>query len=396
MVGIKGHKILGYIKRHFIAKFDRGRKKRLTNVFEYRDVVYTIDSNNKHKFDIYVPAAAGDKVFPIMLYVHGGKYITGDKLERTKICKKLASLGIVVFNINYSLVPKFNLAKIETDLVLAMEEAMNIAVLHNGDYNQVYLAGDEVGAGLVMRVVSNIMHGVYAEYLADYIVGTLAIAGRYDLSRMKYRVKSTESKIVDCLIDELHNPEDYDADKYIDAYYPETIVVCGKQDEYLDETEAFVELLNKNGVRHTFINSDIKWAHTQKALVDKKDTTIFNDMASAIKKMNKEVHSWINANLEEETKEASNVEKQLKSKDSNVDFDVEKPKTTKKAKTTKTSSTTKSLALKNHLLRKPQLKRLLRCQTRNLQIKNLLQRKQLNLLVLLKRLVQKRQLLKNN
>ncbi|MBQ9791636.1 MAG: alpha/beta hydrolase [Clostridia bacterium] len=357
MVGIKGHKILGYIKRHFIAKFDRGRKKRLTNVFEYRDVVYTIDSNNKHKFDIYVPAAAGDKVFPIMLYVHGGKYITGDKLERTKICKKLASLGIVVFNINYSLVPKFNLAKIETDLVLAMEEAMNIAVLHNGDYNQVYLAGDEVGAGLVMRVVSNIMHGVYAEYLADYIVGTLAIAGRYDLSRMKYRVKSTESKIVDCLIDELHNPEDYDADKYIDAYYPETIVVCGKQDEYLDETEAFVELLNKNGVRHTFINSDIKWAHTQKALVDKKDTTIFNDMASAIKKMNKEVHSWINANLEEETKEASNVENQLKSKDSNVDFDVEKPKTTKKAKTTKTSSTTKKSSAKKSATKKTTTKK---------------------------------------
>ena len=34
--------------------FGRDRKKKITNVFEYKDVVYTIDSNPKHKFDIYV------------------------------------------------------------------------------------------------------------------------------------------------------------------------------------------------------------------------------------------------------------------------------------------------------------------------------------------------------
>ena len=285
MAGIRAHKMWGYIKRHCIARFSRDRKKKITNVFEYKDVVYTIDSNHKHKFDIYVPATAGDKVFPIMLYFHGGRYMTGDKVERSAICKKLASLGMVVFNVNYSLVPKYNLSQIEADVVLAMEEAMNIAVLHNGDYNQVYLAGDEVGAGLITRVVSNIRHGVYADYLAGFILGTLNIAGRYDFSRMKYRVQSVESKIVDILIDELHNPEDYDAEAYLDEYYPETVVVCGKQDEYFEDSQNYVANLKKHNVSHTFINSKMSWGQTMKALLDKKDSTMFNELATAVKKM---------------------------------------------------------------------------------------------------------------
>lgn len=344
MIGIRGHKIVGYIKRHMVAKFSRERKKKLASVFEYKDVVYTIDSNNKHKFDIYVPASAGDKVFPIMLYVHGGKYITGDKLERSRICKKLASLGIVVFNLNYSLVPKYNLSQIEADIVLAMEEAMNIAVLHNGDYNQVFLAGDEVGAGLVTRVVSNIMHGVYAEYLADYIMGTVAIAGRYDLSRMKYRVKSTESKIVDCLIDELHNPDDYDADKYIvDEYYPQTVVVCGKQDAYLDESMAYVDLLEKHGISYTLVSQDMKHKHTQKALVDKKDSTMFNAMATAIKDMLE-----ISSNYVERVTEVEEVD--LDSEEDVVE--VEEPKKTAKKSTTKKSTTKKTTAKKSTTAKK--------------------------------------------
>ena len=364
MAGIKAHKMWGYIKRNCIARFSSDRKKKITNVFEYKEVVYTIDSNHKHKFDIYVPATAGDKVFPIMLYFHGGRYMTGDKVERSAICKKLASLGMVVFNVNYSLVPKYNLSQIEADVVLAMEEAMNIAVLHNGDYNQVYLAGDEVGAGLITRVVSNIRHGVYAEYLGGFILGTLNIAGRYDLSRMKYRVQSVESKIVDILIDELHNPEDYDAENYIDEYYPETVVVCGKQDEYFEDSQNYVASLKKHGVEHTFINSKMNWGQTLKALVDKNDSTMFNELATAVKKMLENGAKLIEDGVEvvdnsentmvEPVKEVKPVEEKTVETKKTTKSTTKKTTTAKKTtKTAEKKAATKSTAKKSTATKKP-------------------------------------------
>src|SRR5947209_4098064 len=42
---------------------------------------------------------------PVMVAIHGGGFVLGDKTEMTSLCRELASRGYVCFSINYRLVP---------------------------------------------------------------------------------------------------------------------------------------------------------------------------------------------------------------------------------------------------------------------------------------------------
>ena len=282
------HKFLSYMHRAMYRKFNKKAKKRLTSVFEYLDVPYSADANHKHKFDVYVPASTGERMHPMLVYLHGGNYLTGDKTYSMEMAKKLASMGMVVFSCNYSLAPDYTMSKIETDVVMAIEEAMNIAELYNADYNAVFVGGEGVGAGLASRTVANIIAGKYADYLADFIVGTIGIAGKYDLSLMKQKENSLESKIVDTLIED-DNIELYDSKKYITAKYPQTLVICGDKEVCEKESSDYVAVLKKKKVKHKYVTVEMNKEKTTVDTLCGKDTKACNTVTLAVKEFLKEI-----------------------------------------------------------------------------------------------------------
>lgn len=77
----------------------------------YRDLVYgtrldeTNPSNNQ-TFDMYLPKSIGslDPHTPVILYVHGGAWMSGDKDgDGNALCEALVDEGFVVFSMNYRL-----------------------------------------------------------------------------------------------------------------------------------------------------------------------------------------------------------------------------------------------------------------------------------------------------
>lgn len=54
--------------------------------------------------DVYLPKNEAKKLRPAVLYIHGGGWSGGDKLQSSDMPKALAAHGFVVFNINYRLV----------------------------------------------------------------------------------------------------------------------------------------------------------------------------------------------------------------------------------------------------------------------------------------------------
>jgi acetyl esterase len=73
------------------------------------DVPYAEDGQRGHLLDVYYPKGAKEKL-PVIMDIHGGGFLYGDKDINKLYGHHLAKRGFVVFNLNYRLA--FNDAKV--------------------------------------------------------------------------------------------------------------------------------------------------------------------------------------------------------------------------------------------------------------------------------------------
>ncbi|KAJ3071241.1 TLE member 5 [Podochytrium sp. JEL0797] len=92
----------------------------------------------------------GWKNRPILLYIHGGAWILGDKQQRTMpICYHFASVeNWIVLNMNYRLAPKHKLRDMMIDIKRAIRWARENARVHGGDPDFIAVAGGSAGGHL--------------------------------------------------------------------------------------------------------------------------------------------------------------------------------------------------------------------------------------------------------
>src|SRR5206468_9890794 len=86
------HNNVHFANKNFLVDIIYGRKKDWKGKME--DL----------KLDIYKPSNAdNEKKFPLIVYMHGGGFFTGDKSAEYDRCLMLADSGFVVASINYRL-----------------------------------------------------------------------------------------------------------------------------------------------------------------------------------------------------------------------------------------------------------------------------------------------------
>jgi len=61
------------------------------------------DTSSDRLLDIYRPVNSSRTLLPVVLFVHGGGFSSGDKQGAAATCKKIAGLGYAVLSINYRL-----------------------------------------------------------------------------------------------------------------------------------------------------------------------------------------------------------------------------------------------------------------------------------------------------
>ena len=70
------------------------------------DIVYDESDPATCVYDTYhIPREEGK--YPVMLYIHGGGFVAGDKKFRRGVSKWYAQTGLYVFNVNYGLCPAY-------------------------------------------------------------------------------------------------------------------------------------------------------------------------------------------------------------------------------------------------------------------------------------------------
>ena len=116
-------------------------------IVELNNIPYVDDGSIYHLLDVYFPAENNGKL-PVIIDIHGGGWMYGDKELNKLYCLALASKGYTVFNVSYPLAPDVTVDVQVQDVMKALQWIGE----HIGNYpcnaENVLLTGDSAGGML--------------------------------------------------------------------------------------------------------------------------------------------------------------------------------------------------------------------------------------------------------
>src|SRR5881398_2439545 len=111
-----------------------------------RDIPYADPAHERQVLDVYsLPDA---KNLPVVFWIHGGGWQTGDKSEVQEKPKAFVDRGFVFVSTNYRLLPKVEMQTIFRDVAKALGWVHKNIAAHGGDPDRIFVMGHSAGAQL--------------------------------------------------------------------------------------------------------------------------------------------------------------------------------------------------------------------------------------------------------
>lgn len=133
------------------SKGDRARDRRIpypTGVNQICNLSYG-PHGKSNLLDVYWPEAK--ECCPVIVSVHGGGYVYGDKEVYKRYCMDLARRGFTVINFNYRLAPRWKFPAPLEDLHNVMFWLHQKSRDYHADPSRIFLVGDSAGAQIVSQ-----------------------------------------------------------------------------------------------------------------------------------------------------------------------------------------------------------------------------------------------------
>ncbi|MBD3192980.1 MAG: alpha/beta hydrolase fold domain-containing protein [Candidatus Heimdallarchaeota archaeon] len=281
------------VRFNLLDYFKGIRKKQLEkSVKTINDIPYRTINNKTLKLNIYYPKQKGK--YPTILYVHGGGWIMGskDKLHAVRVLKKIASLGYVIFSINYRLaiaptfttltkIPHNNptiremVSDVRTGLIFARKNTGK----YFGDERNFFLFGRSAGAHLALLTAFSCekkffeMEGIKCSKEQMALTGVMAFYPMTDIKELYeyyekigapvlkqsiYRGTGTLEKNENLY--KIFSPINYVNKKNVDKI-PPVFLATGKMDRLVDayQSEELYEELQGKGIKSVFL--EFPWAN---------------------------------------------------------------------------------------------------------------------------------------
>lgn len=104
--------------------------------------------------DIFKPVVPENTELPVIVYIHGGGLVLGDRRMSRPYGRALASRGYLVFSIEYRLAPRANACEQLDDVCAGMDYIGRRLVDFNVDFTRVFLTAESAGAYLAIYVAA--------------------------------------------------------------------------------------------------------------------------------------------------------------------------------------------------------------------------------------------------
>jgi arylformamidase len=110
----------------------------------HRDVAYAEPKNERQTLDIYAPAEGKDH--PVVFWIHGGGWQTGDKTSVQAKPQAFVDRGFVFVSTNYRLLPKVEMETIFRDVAKSLGWVHKHIAEYGGDPKRIFVMGHSAGA----------------------------------------------------------------------------------------------------------------------------------------------------------------------------------------------------------------------------------------------------------
>jgi arylformamidase len=145
-----------------------------------RDIPYADPADPKQVLDVYAPSNA--KGLPVVFWIHGGGWETGDKSEVKAKPQAFMDKGFVFVSTNYRLLPGVDMATLIGDVAKSFGWVHNHIAEYGGDPNRVIVAGHSAGAQLAALICTDERYLKSEGVSLNVLIGCVPVDGdTYDI-----------------------------------------------------------------------------------------------------------------------------------------------------------------------------------------------------------------------
>ncbi len=116
------------------------------------DVPYLKNGHPRHVLDIYTPEKQARNSLPVVFWIHGGGWQTGDKGDVSLKPKVLAERGMIFVSTNYRLLPEVTMDELVGDVASSLGWVHRNIARYGGDPRQIIVGGHSAGAQLAALI----------------------------------------------------------------------------------------------------------------------------------------------------------------------------------------------------------------------------------------------------
>jgi acetyl esterase/lipase len=118
-----------------------------------RNLPYAAPAHERQVLDVYSPPQA--KNLPVVFWIHGGGWQTGDKTSVKLKPQVFMDHGFVFVSTNYRLLPSVDMGTIVRDVAKSVRWVHDHIAEHGGDPNRLFIMGHSAGAQLAALICTD-------------------------------------------------------------------------------------------------------------------------------------------------------------------------------------------------------------------------------------------------
>lgn len=262
------------IRRDFGAT-DRKRDEGLetpADVVRFDDIVYGEDFIWQ-SLDVYRPRKADDAPLPVIVSVHGGGWVYGDKQAYQHYCMSLAEKGFAVVNFSYRLAPENKFPAPLEDTCAVFSWVLAHAGEYHFDTKNVFAVGDSAGAHTLELFAALCTNREYRDLVGinppeNFVPKAIALNCGVHIVTVSDQPKDKFS--TDLMADYLENKgtaeelRKVNVMEWITEKFPPTFLMTAQDDFLKFQVPKLVETLLAKNVSHIvrfYTDTEIKLGH---------------------------------------------------------------------------------------------------------------------------------------
>jgi acetyl esterase/lipase len=210
--------------------------------------------------DIFTPENPDGK-YPVLIYIHGGGWITGSRRSCRRICAVISREGYVVLNLKYRLSPRYKHPDALNDIADAVDWLYENAGKFKADTGRILFGGSSAGAHLASMTAciatnENLRKqtGVKLNIERNQLRGTILVYGGFNMKtildsgflmiKTMVRAYTGNAAPGDAIWNQI-SPIDH-----ITKEFPPAYITAGERDHLYGQSLELVKVLNDYGILH--------------------------------------------------------------------------------------------------------------------------------------------------